>query len=316
VLGHGIFDRAEWPDDVLAAVAAFRQGDLVRSLPLFYWGDPGRAAHSRTRAYATAGHIDAQVIQFNEHAPFGLVTTQTCDLALEGGGRPKSAWVQLAPVFDATAPHPTKPGENALRGDLRKLIAQGRSQDYLHIPNLPDDGFWVADLTIEVPVERGWLAAQERLDGFGDEAKREAVGKRLAWLRNRPAFDSRFVDAVQKPMMAALQALRKDDRPMFERMGDQVPEMGVVVNGRLAVAQAELAVLHAGLDADLTTWWQDRWVELKQNADTAGFNLLPLRLDDIRTLPTVEYQKLTRLPLANLSENPAWYGEDPEGFPD
>ena len=68
----------------------------------------------------------------------------------------------------------------------------------MFIPPMPEDGFWFVDLTFEVPAERGWLARQERIDGFGDETRREEVGRRLAWLRSLPTLDGRFVAAVQK----------------------------------------------------------------------------------------------------------------------
>lgn len=312
---HGIPDRGDWPDGVLEAVACFRQGDLVPELPLFYWADPGHAVHLRTRAYAD-GTASPEVVSFADPAPYGLITTQTCDLAQEGDGRPNSAWVQLAPVFDALAPHPLNPDRHLLDGGARRLIEQGRDQYRLRIPSMPDartptPGCWFADLTFEVTVERGWLATRDRIDGFGDDEQREQVARRLAWLRARPAFDSRFVRAVQRPMIGSLRELRRNDRAAYERMHEQVLEVGVQMNSRLAVTQAELAVLHVGADADLLQWWHDLWPALHRRAEDEGFNLLALRIADLRDLPTLEYRKLTRVPLSNVSPNPAWYGADP-----
>lgn len=312
----GIPARADWPPGVLAAVAEFHQGDAIANLPLFYWGDPSNPTHARTSEYAAHGEVDPQVIAFPEPAPYGLVTTQTCELAQEGDGPLRSAWVSLAPIFDGTSSRPKDPDKRLLDGGERKRVQQGKDQLRLYIPNIPAEGFWFADLSFEVMVERSWLGAQPRIEAFTNETGREEVGKRLAWLRARPAFDSKFVEAVQQPTTQALRDLAKNDKPARDRMDDQVLELGVVVNGRLSIAQAELVVLHDGIDPDLVLWWEQHWVTLKGNADAAGFNLLPLRIEDVTTLPTSEYLKLTRLPLAAISPNPAWYGEDPDGFPE
>lgn len=312
---HGIPERKDWPPGALDEILNFRQGDLVADLPLFYWADPSHSVHARTRFYAAQGQTDATVIRFAEVAPFGLITTQTCDLAQEGDRKPNSAWVHLAPVFDAEADHPAIEGKRLHDGGARKLIKQGRDQFRLLIPNVGADGLWYADLTFEVPVERGWLAQQTRKVGFSDEKEREELGKRLAWLRCRPAFDTRFVEAVQQPIVASLRQLAKDDRDTYERMFAQVAEIGVRLNSRLAVSQADLTILHNGADADLLDWWRNLWVALNAKADALGFNLLPLRVENLSVLSAGEYRTMKRLPLAAISSNPAWYGADPEGDP-
>jgi hypothetical protein len=50
-----------------------------------------------------------------------------------------------------------------------------------------DGGFWVADLRLEVPVEKGWLAGQQRKPGYLDEIGAEKFGQRLVRIRERPA---------------------------------------------------------------------------------------------------------------------------------
>jgi hypothetical protein len=315
---HGIPDRPDWPDGVLDAVAQFRQGDLVRGLPLFYWADTSTPIHDRTRAYAAPGGGEPEVVTFADPAPYGLITTQTCDLALEGNGKPTTAWVQLAPVFNGMARHPNDPTKRLLPGNVRKLVQAGRGyQNLLFIPDLPDEGFWFADLSFEVPVERGWLAAQGRINGFaGDEAEREAVGRRLAWLRSRPALDGRFVTAVQKPIGDALKALRKDDPDGYEEMATDVIEIGFVLTTRLAASAARLCVFHVGASEEKLDWWRELWTTtLFPGAEAEGFNLMPLEVEDIcGNLPVSEYLKFTRLPLATISPYPEWFGASPGDF--
>jgi hypothetical protein len=259
--------------------------------------------------------MDETIVSFVDDAPYGLITTQTCELVEEGEGPPLSAWVQLVPVFNALAPHTTQTAKHLLPGDVRKRIRAGTDQYRLLVPDLAADGLWFADFTFEVPVERGWLASRERIVGYSNETDREEVGKRIAWLRSRPAFDTRFVAAVQQPIWRALRELRRTNQDMYERMHAAVLEVGITLNSRLRVAQAELAVIHDRAAEDLLEWWRDLWVALKANADDQGFNLFPLRVADVATLSAAEYRRMTRLPLAVISPNPAWYGTDPEGFP-
>lgn len=313
---EGIPKRSEWPSGVVEAVAQLRQGDLVPGLPLFYWANPEAPVHARTRHYRDSGVIDEGIVEFAEVAPYGMITTQTCDLAQEGDRKPNSAWAQLAPVFNALAHHPASPDRNLLDGGKRKLIQQGRDQFRLWVPKVPAEGFWFADLTFEVPVERGWLARRAVIDGFGDETAREEVGRRLAWLRSRPAFDTKFVAAVQAPTIDGLRQLAGTDARLYERMHTQVVEVGVLLNGRLNVGQAELVILHTGIDPDVEQWWLKLWDSLKRRADEVGFNLLPLRCADLGELPAGEYRRMTRMPLAAISPHPACYGEAPEELPD
>jgi hypothetical protein len=312
----GIPDRADWPEGVIDVVGQFRQGDLVESLPLFYWGNPEVAVHARTRWYFENGEVDERPIEFGEPAPYGMVTTQTCDLAQEGDRKPNSAWVQLAPVFNALAPRADDTERNLLDGGARKLVRQGRDQFRLWIPDVPQEGFWYTDLTFEVPVERGWFSGRQRIEGFKDELRREELGRRLAWLRSRPAFDTKFVQAIQAPTVQALRQLAQTDSEMYERMHESVVEIGVLLTGRLTVGQAEMVVLHVGIDTDIEQWWLMLWDSLKSNADREGFNLLPIRIAGLEALSAAEYRRMTRLPLAAISPNPAWYGEEPEALPD
>ena len=313
---HGIPDRPGWPDGVLEAVAQFRQGDLVRDLPLFYWADPMTPVHERTRAYSAEGTAGPEVVTFAAPAPYGMVTTQTCDLALEGDGPPNTAWVQLAPVFNGLSPRPENPDLHLLDGGVRNLVRSGRGyQNLLFIPQMPEDGFWFVDLTFEVPAERGWLARQERIDGFGDETRREEVGRRLAWLRSRPALGGRFVAAVQKPIADALRVLRVEEPAVYDEMHEKVLEVGFELTTRLSVSAARLCVIHDGAPEALLDWWRTLWTTtLTPNADTENFTLFPLEVEDVHDLSVANYRRLTRLPLVTISPNPEWFGPGPEGF--
>lgn len=225
--------------------------------------------------------------------PYGMITSQTCDIAEEDARRPVRPWVQIAPVFD----------RSDLSDGIRTELSRGKGARYLlHLPALPD-GFWVADLRLEVPVEKGWLAKQAPLRGFPDEAGARIVGERIAHLRSRPAFAGRFVAAVQMPLRAALQELKRRAKADWARMHAQILEIGVSLDSLLDPHFAELTLLldETELDTDLRRWWQEWWDSALPYAQEQGVQLLPLVVRSTAEVTLAEYRRMTRLPLDRLS---------------
>ena len=122
--------RDEWPDGLLEHLRDFRQGDIVASVPLHYWGDPANAVFELTREYEGQGDGVCTMM-----VDFGLITTQTCDIGEEDSPRPERPWVQIAPVYNAMA---EIDGQRVLNGGERKLIEQGRRQHLLRVAELGD----------------------------------------------------------------------------------------------------------------------------------------------------------------------------------
>lgn len=310
-------NRNAWPAGLLEELRQFRQGDVVSSPPYFYWGDPQHPVLALTGQYADEGE---GVIEADGRFDYALIATQTCDIAEEDAERPGQPWVHLCPVYDAeqryrsTTIEPGTPDEKLpklLPGEERSLIRNGRSQRYLWLPALRD-GFWVADLRLLLPVEKGWLAGRNPIAAFRTEAERTDVGHRLAWLHDRPAFDGRFVRTVQQPLVDALRALRRESREAFDRLSDQVAEVGVSTDQNLAIDTAEILLLcTAPLDTDLDGWARDWWTASAEAADEEQLTLLPLRVELLDELSASEYRRLTRVPLAAVSPHPSWYGQDP-----
>lgn len=310
-------DRGAWPAGLLDELRRFRQGDVVGGLPYFYWGNPERAVLGLTDQFAEDGE---GVIEAADRFDYGLIATQTCDIAEEDSERPSQPWIHLCPVYDAErryrrvdtgADAPDEQLPTLLPGGDRKLIRTGRSQRYLWLPALPD-GFWVADLRLLLPVEKGWLAGRAPIPAFETESQRTEVGRRLAWLHDRPAFDGRFVRTVQQPLVRALRTLHRQDGEAFDRLSDQVAEVGVSTSQNLRIDTAEIVLLcNQSLDPDLQAWADEWWTSSAEAATEERLTLLPLRVELLDQLSAAEYRRLTRLPLAAVSPNAAWYGEDP-----
>jgi hypothetical protein len=151
---------AEWPDGVLEGLRRFVQGDLVAAPPLAYLTDPSAPIWEESRRFAadiaeSGDPPEPDVIHFPPAAapPYGMITTQTCDLVEEETEVPLWPWVQLVPVYDM---------HSTLNSGEMGLLRKGRwRRSLLHVPAL-NPGFFVADFRLSFPVEKGWLVAQDR----------------------------------------------------------------------------------------------------------------------------------------------------------
>jgi hypothetical protein len=302
VIGAGLPGSAkDWPAGVLDRLRAFRQGDVVARPPLAYLADPRVPVWVASRRLAdelrrSGEPLEPEVVYFpmSVAPPYGMVITQTCDIVEEDTETPVWPWVQLVPVYDMDG--------DLNSGDKRMLRGGQGWRRLLHVPGLLP-GFHVADFRISFPVEKGWLAAQTPIDGFGSEESRQRVGERLAYLSGRPAFGGSFVAAVQKPLSDALRALRRDDSSLFAEMHNLVPEVGVRLDSRLSPTTAQVVVVcTAPLGPQLRAWWTAWWDACRDRAAVVGIELqaLDFRVLD-ETYSAAEYRSLTLLPLVAVS---------------
>jgi hypothetical protein len=136
VIDAGLPD--EWPDEVRRSTARFKQGHLVGRPPFFYVASPRHGVWDLTREAGDPA-LEEDILQLDEELspPYGLITSQTCDI--DEQGPPRKPWIQVVPVYDARASLP--PGSE---GNLQR-----HRIGYLHLlsgPALPE-GTWIADGT-------------------------------------------------------------------------------------------------------------------------------------------------------------------------
>lgn len=283
-----------WPDGTLEALKNFVQGHVVERPPLFYFADPSRPVWIRTHAY-TEDSEGPETIELpqNQGPPYGLITTQTCDISEEDADLPIRPWVQLSPIYDRSSD---------LDSGWRKKLRRGGGPLYLlHVPALPD-GFWVADFRIEMPMEKGWLAAQTPVDGFGDETARRKVGERIAILRSRPAFAPRFIDLIQRPLIQALKTLRSKNPALFESMDEREPEVAVELDSFLDPRVARVTLLVSGpVSEDIKEWWSAWWDETSERCESSGLTLQPFAVRETSQVTLAEYRRMTTVPLTRIS---------------
>jgi hypothetical protein len=266
-----------WPQDVLSAVADFRQGTLISSPPPFsYYGDPEnplpplRPVQGGDRPGTPPQKREFDFVETDPY-DFGVITTQTCDLAEEG--RPAQPFFQACPVFKIDDAVVTLPSYLAP----------------LDPPDLPE-GSWVADLRLEVPLEKSVLVGRRPIEGFPDEQGYLDFARRLGRRRERPAVASELVDAVARTLKR-----RKTNSSGFKRlMRDHVHSVRLAIDegSRLNPTVARVHFYMNGPIQDdarekLETWWQVAYTE----AEASGINLLPNAYHDCTRVDIDEYER-------------------------
>lgn len=244
-----------WDDVVVAATKAFDQGDLVDQPPFFYAAKPSRAAWASSKLMADDVDADEDIVIELDPAdrpPFGIITSQGCDVD-EAFRKP---WVQIAPVY---------PLEHYATDDKRVAEIQRDSVPHL-IPLDPPltAGYWVADLRIEMPVEKSWLAGREPIPAFATDAGRHDFARRLAGRLERPALPAVVHAAVVRPLRRWLDRRGTEVRASMAEAGVEFrlltqPDNGAIAC-RLLVVGRRGPVPTAVIDA-LDAWWAGRMAD-------------------------------------------------------
>lgn len=194
MIDEGVVD--EWSPEVVAAATAFYQGDLVERPPFFYAGRPREGVWATTRAMAEQLEDDEDTIVIelepDQSPPYGIVTSQGCDIA-DARSKP---WVQIAPVYSA---------DELEGGDRRLADARRNGVPHLVVLDPPDlDGTWIADLRIEMPVEKSWLSGRVPIQAFATDEERRLFGRRLGGRADRPDLPDEVHESVVRPLRRLL----------------------------------------------------------------------------------------------------------------
>lgn len=281
-------NREEWPAGVLDGLSDWEQGDIVASPPLFYFADPALPVWAATRSYMDASTGPEIVIPSDAvQPPYGLVTSQTCDIAEFDSKQPMRPWVQIAPVYEVTN-----------KGWKKKLKRGGGKKYWLHVPELDAGKVWAADLRIEVPVEKSWLSQQRRFLGLDSEEEKLRVAERLAWIRGRPAFSSDFNETILRSLSEVVYQLDEvgDDDKLSAEYDEKVVEIVAGVDSLLAPTTAQVVVVTQRVLSDafkerLQGWWD----EAVHAASDAGISLQPTDFRGIDEMTVAEYRRFVPL---------------------
>lgn len=288
-----------WPKEVKEAVESFRQGDLIERPPFFYghggdvrlWDvgapDDPPAEESATKESAERDNPPATLeeepsaveeLHLDDSSPYGIITTQTCDLAEQG--EPQQPWFQVSPVYRLEG---TKEEQDRLA-----------SKQFIHELNGPlPEGRWVVDLRIEVPLEKSVLVGRVPVRGFASEEDADKFAHQLGRRRARAALANELVDEV----IALLRARRGKRKGMWRT---QIFRLMLEIEGgtRLAPAAVRLHVIANEEPTPDVQEFFDAWEdEARDPAHAVGIELWPTTYHDARSISLVEYDRWIELNL-------------------
>lgn len=273
----------EWPDEVVAAMRLFVQGDLIENPPMTYWAKPEFGltilAQSDLGDGAPNEDLDLIDIDTEDRPPYGLITTETCDI-VEEGERPKQPFILVAPVFDFS---------NRVDGTRLELLKSGRLgyQRYLGTHGLPE-GVWAVDLRIEVPLEKSCLVGRTPIRPSEADSDRLTMAQFLAARRDRPVLDPRLHVGVVRPLRRWVEQMRP---------AKQVIAIGGV-SVRMAISGSRTdpdgaAIIFIGEDErpsdECEQLWEQRWPAMKERASDQGIALLAHRFTSMRDISARDY---------------------------
>ncbi len=243
--------REDWPPEVLDAAALFTCGDVVEDPPYFYVANPAHAVMELTKRYDDGNSSTSEIVDASDIAsPFGVITSQTCDIGEIDFPRPSKPFLAVSPVFDGTG---------ILDAQTLSLLKKGRQvQAFLHLPALSEirPGVWIADFRIELPVEKSWLVGRTPIKGFDSEEEARRVPIAVAEVRKRPAWSEDVTDAVGRVLDLELRDVKKSNRDLYVALVSEIREVGARSDSMLEPSWVQLAAFHEGdISQESEAWW-------------------------------------------------------------
>jgi hypothetical protein len=221
-----------------------------------------------------------------DRPPYGIITTETCDLLEENRERKIRPWFQVSPVLDL----------GHLDVNAKSNIENLRST-YLTRLTGPAfiAGFYVADLRISIPVEKSALVGRIPLDGFATGEEERAFSIQIGEMATRPVWP----DAVQRIIVGGLKTFfRKKSRKTSLRALMPL-ELRLAVSGSEAAPIAALLVyVSTEHESAARALFELYWGGLQINASAAGMVLMPIRYgsDDTFSSGDLRSSSMLRLP--------------------
>jgi hypothetical protein len=286
------------PGSVRNAVDLFHQSHLITAPPVFYGAAPATALCPFTEENADLG-AEWQVLVLPEdmRPAYAVVTSQTCDICQQGEW--DNPFVQVSPVIDLSA---------RLNSDQKTQLRRHGYTDFVYLTRQPQpDGFWVADLRISLPLEKGALVGKEPIEGFDDEISRLTFGERVANRSRRPAF----ADTVHDVILHELNGWIRSDKAAAARANSgrftDVEEVRFGVDGDRLKPDGIKPVVFMESDlppADRQEWrnWQKRVAKKLRKVD--GPRLTPVQFSSLDKMLARQYCQLVPVRLPELGREP------------
>lgn len=282
-------------EDVVARLDQWEQGHLVSGLRLFWATTRGfDVLASAPTASPSDGGWDVQRLAHEDDAvvnklvdsvsnilDWGIVTSQTCDVAATGPGA-KHPTVQVSPLVRLD------PADEALIQEVK----DGKRLNLVYVPEVPEEGEWAADLRISLPVSKALLLenSQVPMSGFSSSQGVLEFAGQIAWKVRRPALHEYLSGPLLKDLRKVVDVHARRNAEWVE----QVEQFRIITDGDpLRPKSVQILVitdekLNAVEKLALRNWRKSKRNEIRDKVDGAVFE--PLRFRVLGEVSAVEYR--------------------------
>jgi hypothetical protein len=169
------------------------------------------------------------------------------------------------------------------------------------------EGFWVADLRISLPLEKGVLVGKEPIEAFDDEISRLIFSDRIASRCRRPAF----ADVVHDVVIHGLNQWIKQEKPAAARENSgrftDIEEIRFGIEGDRLKPDSIRVVVFMESDlspADRQPWrnWQKRVARELRKVD--GPKLMSVQFASLDKMVARQYRQLVPVRVSALGREP------------
>jgi hypothetical protein len=279
-------DADDWPSAVQEAVSQYEQGDLVEQPGFFYIGSARYGVWRFTREVGDASLPDELFeLDQQEAPPWGMITTETCDL-IEEEGTPRQPWISVAPAYrlDGLDPNKLSLLENRRVAYMRKLTAPRFS-----------DGVWVVDARIEFPIEKSWLVGRAPIQAFQSAQEKAELATFLSRRRERPVLANGLHKALLTPLRRWIE--RSNTR---EEILKGLGEVRVAISGSPLAPDGAFLILIGDkepIPESARAAWDGKWANWRSRMEGVGISLLANEYTTLDDLSARKYNESFRVPL-------------------
>jgi hypothetical protein len=282
-----------WLPEVIQALDAWRQGQLIKGFPIVWATVGGSDPVTGLEVPGIAGGWRAQITSGTSSPLYGVVASQTCDIACVGPGA-RHPTVQVSPARNVTDDFPNQKKQQVRSHELA---------EYVWLTHFPEPGDWVVDLRISVPVSKGVLAGRQPLDCFATDDDALVFAERVAQKVRRPALHDSLTTGMVPRLRTFLLSNRKEPE-WFEK----VEQVRIRVHGpRLAPTAIQAVVIceSALSTCERQTWRTWQKAEKKKLAKL-GIKLQPILFRTLSDLSVEIYRDSVPVSLPELGRRPYW----------
>jgi len=265
------FTPISWPHGALDMLDRWRQGHILESVDLVSAGPTSGYLwpHARTVASLSSVDILAEGPSSVRHA---MVLSQGCDLV-----KPTFPLATVAAVYD---------GQATLNPAQQSAARAGSTWHLVHLTaEWARSGFWVADLRIEMSVDKSLLLRGNPVEGFADGADYAILAERLAAVRMRPAMPDPTIDWVMKPLQEGLRSARSAGTEML----DGVREVRLQSNDPTAPTVVTVYVVTDDDELQAEQNWTELVLSLSGPADGAGLTVVGPEFGTLWDITAADY---------------------------